>query len=387
VTLGPTEHRDGSSEVIPVRIVVAPDSFGGVAAAATAAAAIAEGWRRVRPTDTVEVLPMSDGGEGLLEVMAALEPEASRTSVEVAGADSRPRSATIHWSDAHTAVIESADICGLATVTPDRRRPMEATSYGVGQLLQFAVDAGARHIIVGLGGTATVDGGSGALNALGFRLRTADGSGVRIGAADLLGCVAIEPGWARWPRASVTLELLADVDVALGAAAAMFGPQKGLNIEQVGVVGAALDAWGSLLDATFSQAIDATTPGTGAAGGLGFALAVALGGTLHPGSRWVADRVGLPAALAAADLVITGEGRLDGTSGRGKVVGEVLELARTSGTAVALVVGQVTQEGVDAVGVAPERIVTAPVSITDPTATGAIREAGETLARRLTSVH
>jgi glycerate kinase len=370
-----------------MRIAVAPDSYGGVSSASAAASAIAEGWLRVRPSDIVDVLPLSDGGEGLLDVMAAVEPQALRTTVEVAGADSRPRLATIHWSDARTAMIESADICGLGAIGPDHRRPMEATTYGIGQILQAAVDAGARHVVVGLGGTATVDGGSGALNALGFRLRTADGSGLRIGAGDLHACVSVDDGWSRWPRGEVTLELLSDVDVALADAAPMFGPQKGLRPEQVRVVGDALEAWGVLLSATYPGPVSPITAGSGAAGGLGFGLAVALGGTFRPGARWIAERVGLPAALTEADLVITGEGRLDVTSGRGKVVGQVLELARSSGTATALVVGQVTSRGIEAVGVAPERVVTAPVSAADPTAATALRQAGETLARRLTSVH
>ncbi len=370
-----------------MRIVVAPDSYGGVSPAAAAAAAIAEGWAGVRPADEIELRPLSDGGEGLLEVMEAFEPSATRTSVEVAGAGSRPRLATIHWTDASSAIIETADVCGLATIEPDRRRPMEATSYGVGQLLQAAFDAGARRIVVGLGGTATVDGGSGALNALGFRLRTQDGSGVRIGAGDLHTCVAIEDGWSRWPRGEVILELLADVDARLEEAVPMFGPQKGLGGTQVDSVGAAMGSWGALLCATYPGPVDVTTAGTGAAGGLGFGLAVALGGSLQVGARWVAERAGLPAALADADLVITGEGRLDATSGRGKVVGHVLELARASGTAAALVVGQVSAGGIESVGVAAERVVTAPVSASDPSAAAALRRAGETLARRLTSVH
>jgi glycerate 2-kinase len=387
VRLGPTEHRDGSSEVVSVRIVVAPDGFGGVTSAAAAARAIAEGWGRARPSDVVELLPLSDGGEGLLDVVGVYEPKARRTSVEVAGADSRPRLASLHWSDAQTVVLESADVCGLATVPPDHRRPTEATTYGIGQLLQAAVDAGARRIVVGLGGTATVDGGSGALNGLGFRLRTADGAGLRIGAADLHGCVSVEDGWTRWPRGEIELEVLADVDAVLGDAVPLFGPQKGLGADQVRAIGAAVDAWGALLCTTYPGMVDVTTPGTGAAGGLGLALAVALGGQLRAGAGWVAELAGLPAALGRADLVITGEGRLDPTSARGKVVGHVLGLARASGTATALVVGQIAPGGVESVGVPAERVVTAPVSASDPAAASALRRAGETLARRLTSVH
>jgi glycerate 2-kinase len=370
-----------------VRIVVAPDSFGGFASAPDAGAAIAEGWLRVRPTDDVVVIPLSDGGEGLLDVMAGLEPSARRTSIEVAGADSRPRLATIHWSDAHTAVIESADVCGLTSIPVDLRRPSEATTYGVGQLLQAAVDAGARTIALGLGGTATVDGGSGALNGLGFRLLTSAGEGLRIGVGDLHDCATVDEGWTRWPRAAVRLELLADVDAVLAEAVPLFGPQKGLSAAQVDELGPAVEAWGALLCATYPGDVDVTTPMTGAAGGLGLALAAAAGGTLTLGAAWVAQRAGLTAAVAGADLVVSGEGRLDVTSSRGKVIGHVLGLARGSATPVALIVGQATPDAVVACGLAPDRVVLAPAAAPGPAALDALRRGGETLAHRLTSVH
>jgi glycerate 2-kinase len=370
-----------------VRIVVAPDSFGGFASAPEAGEAIATGWRSVRPADVVEVLPLSDGGEGLLDVMRVLEPAAERTSVEVAGADSRPRHATIHWSDPHTAVLESADVCGLASVAPDRRRPLEATTYGVGQLLQAAVDAGARTVVLGLGGTATVDGGSGALNGLGYRLTTADGEGLRIGAGDLHTCVAAEDGWTRWSRDAVRLELLADVDAVLAAAVASFGPQKGLTAAQVDELGPAMDSWGAVLCDAYPGAVGVATPMTGAAGGLGFALAVAAGGRLTLGAGWFAERIGLAAAVAGADLVISGEGRLDASSRGGKVVGHVLDLGRDLRTPVGLVVGQADPDVVRDLGVAPDRVVLAPASAPGPAALEALRRGGETLAVRSTSVH
>lgn len=370
-----------------MRIVVAPDSFGGFASASDAGAAIAEGWLRIRPADGIDVIPLSDGGEGLLDVMAGLEPTARRTSVEVAGADSRPRLATIHWSDAHTALIESADVCGLTSVPVDLRRPSEATTYGVGQLLQAAVDAGARSIVVGLGGTATVDGGSGALNGLGFRLLTSAGEGLRIGAGDLRDCVTVDEGWTRWSRGAVRLELLADVDAALAEAVPVFGPQKGLSAAQISELAPAVDAWGALLSATYPGDVDVTTPMTGAAGGLGLALALAAGGMLSLGAAWVAQRAGLTAAVAGADVVISGEGRLDATSRRGKVIGHVLEIARASATPAALIVGQATMDTVLACGLAEDRVVLAPAAAPGRAALDALRRGGETLARRLTSVH
>ena len=177
-------------------VLVAPDSFGGTLRAAEVAGAFRDGWREVRPGDTVATLPLSDGGEGLLDVLDALQPEAQRTSVEVAGTDTRPVEAPVLWLDEQTAVLESATICGLPG--PDLpRRPLDATSYGVGQALAHVVDAGATHVIVGLGGTGVVDGGAGALTGLGMRLRVADGSGLRVGAGDLARCTSVERGWSR----------------------------------------------------------------------------------------------------------------------------------------------------------------------------------------------
>jgi glycerate 2-kinase len=377
-----------------VRIVIAPDSFGGTASASEAGGAIAEGWSSVRPSDEVVLVPLSDGGEGLLDVMRLLEPSARRTSVEVAGADSKPRVATLHWSDERTVLLESADVCGLATIPADLRRPMEATTYGIGQLLQAAVDAGARTVRVGLGGTATVDGGSGALNGLGFRLLTDAAEGLRIGAGDLHACTAVSDGWMRWPRGDVALELLADVDAVLAEAIPLFGPQKGLSAAQVEALGPAVESWGQLLCATYAAegagehagAVDPTVPMSGAAGGLGLALAVALGGRLTLGAPWVAERAGLAAAVSSADLVISGEGRLDVTSRRGKVVGHVVDIARSTGTPAALVVGQASADAIRSVGVGEDRVVLAPASAAGPAAQDALRRGGATLARRLTSV-
>lgn len=365
-----------------MHVVVAPDGFGGTLSPTAAAAAIAAGWSDARPTDRVTVVPMSDGGEGLLDALVAAEPTATRGPVEVAGPDARPRLATLLGLADGTVVLESADICGLTLVPPELRRPLEATTYGVGQALVAAVAAGATRVVVGLGGTASLDGGSGALNGLGMRLRTADG-GLRIGAGDLAACTAVERGRAV-PLDAVELLLLHDVDLPLAAAAPRFGPQKGLDADGVARAAAALEAWAGVLGAAFPATTDPTAPGTGAAGGLGFGLASALGGRLVPGAAWVASRVGLDAAVAAADLVITGEGRLDAASGEGKVVGHVVDVARAHARPVAAVVGGVGP-GADEVVPAARREVGSVGA--DGDAASAVRAAAATLARRLTSVH
>jgi glycerate 2-kinase len=363
-----------------VKVLIAPDSFGGTLRASEVAAAFVDGWRRARPGDQVAALPLSDGGEGLIDVLAAVTPEARLEHVEVAGADTRPRDAGVLWLDATTVVIETAEICGFGGVPLSERRPLDATSYGVGQALRAVLNRGATHVIVGLGGTATVDGGSGALNGFGFRLSTADGSGLRVGAGDLATVRSITAGWSAVPE-GVTFDLLADVAVPLVDAVPRFGPQKGLTPTQVPQIAAAMAAWGELLTATFPGSVDVDAPGAGAAGGLGLALALAFGGRLVSGADWVATRVGLDAAVAGADLVVTGEGRLDATSAAGKVVAHVIASARRHGRPAAAVVGSADRGAAAALGLDPSRVLTAPASGPGEGAHAAVRTAAEALAR------
>lgn len=369
-----------------MQVLVAPDSFGGTLTAREVTEAFAAGWSDVRPDDVVRRLPLSDGGEGLLDVLTGLHPGARRSSIEVAGTDTRPVLAPVLWLDEHTAVLESATICSLPPADSPRR-PLEATSYGVGQALARVVAEGARHVVLGLGGTGVVDGGSGALNGLGMRLRTEDGSGLRVGAGDLARCTAIERGWSAWPAQDVTLELLADTDIVLRDAVPRYGPQKGVTPALTGPLSAAMAGWADVLCGAFPGSVDADTPRTGAAGGLGFALAVALGGRLVNGAGWIADRVGLDEAIGSADLVVTGEGRLDATTTTGKIVGRVLGAAQRQGRACAAVVGAVVPGTPETLGLSGTRVVTAPASGPGPAARAAVRAAARTLALRITSVH
>lgn len=366
-------------------MLVAPDSFGGTLTAAEVARAFSEGWGDVRPSDSVRTLPLSDGGEGLIDVVARLSSGARLAAVEVAGTDARPVRAPVLWLDEHTALLESATICGLPPSTAPRR-PSEATSYGVGQALEHVVERGATRVVLGLGGTGVVDGGSGALNGLGMRLVRADGSGLRVGASDLGDCSRVTRGWCSWPE-HVTLDLLADTEIVLAEAVARYGPQKGVAPGQVAPLSAAMARWERVLRSAFPGPIDGATPGTGAAGGLGFALAVALGGSLVSGSAWVAERAGLADAVAAADLVVTGEGRLDATSATGKVASRVVAAARDHGRAAAAVVGSVVPGAIEGLGLAADRVVTAPASGPGEPAVLSVREAARTLARRVSSVH
>lgn len=366
-------------------VLIAPDSFGGTLTARQVADAFVEGWLDVRGSDSVRALPLSDGGEGLIGVLRATIDAPRVTSVEVAGTDGRPVEAPVLWVDPSTALLESATICGLPPAGAPRR-PHEATSYGVGQALRLVVEQGASHVILGLGGTGVVDGGSGALNGLGMRLTVADGSGLRIGAGDLAACTAVDRGWSVWSD-DMTLELLADTEVVLAEAVPRYGPQKGVTPAQVGPLGEAMGAWSRVLLSAFPGPVDASTPMTGAAGGLGFALAVALGGRLTSGAAWVAERVGLAAAVASADLVVTGEGRLDATSATGKVVSRVVDAARAHGRATAAVVGSAMPGAAEGLGIPEDRVVIAPASGPGPAAVAAVSEAARTLAQRVTSVH
>lgn len=331
-----------------MRVVIAPDSFGGTLSSAAAAAAMAEGWRRAHPDAEVVVVPMSDGGEGLLDALLARGlPGTTVRACEVVGP--RGLATSARWLlHGDTAVIESAEACGLHLLDDDRRDPRHTTTWGVGELLEEARGAGARRILVGLGGSATVDGGTGALSGLGFRLTVADGSGLKIGGGDLPRVRGAARTWvADW--SGVEVVLLADVQDVLGVAAVTYGPQKGADEATVAHLDEGLAAWRAVAERDLGADPElATAPGSGAAGGLGYGLAAGLGARFVPGAERVADLQGLDevvdgvGAAAAADLVITGEGRLDATTAAGKVVATVARRAASVGVATAAVVGSAT---------------------------------------------
>jgi glycerate 2-kinase len=317
-----------------MRVVVAPDSFKASIGAAAAARSIAAGWRQVRPTDEVLEMPLADGGEGTAAVIAAAVPAGRWHPAEVSGpADARVLAG---WLDlpGNGAIVELAAAAGLPLMP--ELSPLTAHSFGVGELIGLAVDAGVRHVDVALGGSACTDGGSGALAALGARFLDADGRELprgggaltRLAAVDLTGLRPPPPGGIR---------CLTDVRnplLGLDGAAAVFGPQKGASSSDVAVLDAGLACLAALLGG------DPAAAGAGAAGGCAYGLAAALGAALEPGATRIAEITGLPAALAGADLVITGEGRYDATSLAGKVVGMVLAAADAAGVAVAIVAGQ-----------------------------------------------
>ena len=294
-----------------MRAVIAPDKFAGTLTAVEAADAIADGWRRTAPNDELVMVPMSDGGPGFVDVMhAVLGGELLATTVR--GAYDDPTPATL-LNVGDTVYVEAAQAVGLHLTT--RRDPMHATSAGVGEMIRQAEAAGARRIVVGLGGSATNDGGAGLLHALGA---TADVP-LDQGPAGLEGLTRITVP-APWSN----IDVATDVDnmlLGLVGATKTFGPQKGLTEEQLLVVDGRLQKLAELTDRKL-----ANEKGAGAAGGLGFALML-LGATRQSGVELVAEAVDLPTRCHRADLVITGEGAFDFSSRAGKVPYGVAQVA------------------------------------------------------------
>ena len=322
-----------------MRILIAPDGFGDTLTPGQAAAAIAAGWGAAAPNDALDLAPLSDGGPGFVEVLAAALPSASVRTLQVEGPLARPVDASF-LLDGEVAYVESAQACGLHLLTDAERDPKVTTTYGVGQLVAAAVEAGARKVVVGLGGSATNDGGAGMLAALGVARLDAAGARLPPGGAALRDVTRLEGT----PRLDgVQLVAATDVDaplLGLYGASAVFGPQKGASREDVALLDAALATWADALEAHLGRAVR-DLPGAGAAGGLGAAL-LALGAVREPGIALVERLVGLARRAARAHLVVTGEGTFDFTSLRGKVVSGVAAAAQAEAVPCLVLAGRVT---------------------------------------------
>lgn len=325
------------------RIVIAPDSFKGTLSAQDAALAIAAGWRAERPHDELVLVPQADGGEGTLDAIAQAVPEAQWRTARVSGPLGEPRDARWLLMPGDHAVIELAECCGI-TLLPRATNgslaiaPMAASSRGVGEAIAAALDAGARRVTLALGGSASTDGGLGALTALGLRLLDTDGLELEPGGGALNLLHTIDS--SALPTAPpLGMRLLTDTTAVLcgpNGAARVFAPQKGATAKQV-----------TLLDRGLARAAaiaggDAhLTPGSGAAGGTAWGFARYWGASIRSGADAIAELTRLDAALEGAGLIITGEGRFDATSRSGKVVGALAERAAAVGTPVAVIAGQV----------------------------------------------
>jgi glycerate 2-kinase len=333
--------------MIAVRVVVAPDKFKGTLTAGEAAAALAAGWRRGDPTAEVEECPVADGGEGTLEtLLAALGGRRERA--RVVGPLNDPVDADyglLETARGRIAVVEMARASGLALVPDARRDPLRATTRGTGQLLLAAARHRPRQVLVCIGGSATNDAGAGMAQALGVRLLDDRGQDLPAGGAALRGLFRIDAtGLAREVR-EVEVVVASDVDNPLTGplgASAVYGPQKGAGPEQVSLLDEALGHFAAVIHRDLG--IDVRdVPGAGAAGGLGAGLIAFLGARIRPGFEVVAEALDLDRRLEGADVAVTGEGRYDRQTERGKAPAGLLRIAREAGCRRVLIAGQIEE--------------------------------------------
>ncbi|WP_029432136.1 glycerate kinase [Blastococcus sp. URHD0036] len=323
------------------RVVVAPDSFKGSLSAAEAAAALARGLRRGAPGAEVVEHPVADGGEGTVDLV--LRQGFAPVAARVAGPLGAPVEARFAVRG-DTAVVEMAAAAGLGLLPgpPDDATARAASTAGVGELLAAALGTGVRRVVLGIGGSATTDGGSGAVAALGAQLLTARGEPLAPGGAALLDLAVLDLAGLDPRPADVELLVACDVDNPLtgpAGAAAVYGPQKGASPGTVALLDRALSRWADVVAATTGRDVR-DLAGAGAAGGLGFAAAALLGARIVPGVAFLLELTGVAGAVRGADLVVVGEGRLDAQSLRGKGPVGVAALARAAGAQVVAVAGR-----------------------------------------------
>jgi glycerate 2-kinase len=324
-----------------MKIVVAPDKFKGSLPATQVAAAIAAGLHAGLPGAEIVTIPVADGGEGTVD--AAVAAGFERVPVTAAGPAGDPVRAS-YARRGEVAVVELAGVCGLARLPAGRPAPLTASSFGAGEVLRAVLEAGARRIVLGVGGSASTDGGAGLLQALGARVLDTSGEPVRPGGAGLRDVVTLD--LTRLHRALYPADIIlaADVDNPLtgpDGAAEVYGPQKGASPAEVALLDEGLRRWAAVVAAAVGRDWS-RAPGAGAAGGVGFGALAVLGATRRPGIELVLDLTGFETALDGADLVITGEGSLDAQSLAGKTPVGVARAAARRGIGVIAVVGRST---------------------------------------------
>lgn len=308
--------------------------MGPTAVAGAMAAGVAAAW----PAAQVIMRPLSDGGNGLLEAWAD-QHGGVLEDLEVSGPLGEETPARYLVSDA--TVVESAEACGLHLVPSNRRDPLRASTRGVGELLRSAAEHDAPSVVLGLGGSGTVDGGTGMARALGWSFLDRAGRELDDGGASLVDLVSVRPPSSN-PLAGrvVALADVANPLVGRSGAARVYGPQKGAGPEAVELLDEALGRLADVLEADLGLSV-ADLPGAGAAGGLGAGAVAFLGAELVPGAEWMIEQAGLRELVSSVDVLVTGEGRFDVQSGMGKLTGQVLDVARTAGLPVVLVCGEV----------------------------------------------
>ncbi|MGX9743226.1 glycerate kinase [Pseudocitrobacter corydidari] len=341
-----------------MKIVIAPDSYKESLSALEVASAIERGFREIYPDADYHKLPVADGGEGTVEAMVAAT-QGRVVEVEVTG----PLGDTVQGfyglsGDEQSAFIEMAAASGLELVPGDKRCPLTTTSWGTGELIRHALDAGVKHIIIGLGGSATNDGGAGMAQALGVKLLTADNQAIAPGGAGLETLERIDISELDARLAECRIEVACDVTNPLTGeegASAVFGPQKGATPEMISRLDAALEHYAQCVKHCLDIDVLALEGG-GAAGGMGAALYAFCGAELRPGIEIVTDALHLDKLVADADLMITGEGRIDSQTIHGKVPVGVARVAKRYNVPVIAIggsltpdVGVVHEHGLDAV--------------------------------------
>ncbi|MFK0068803.1 glycerate kinase [Streptomyces sp. NPDC091046] len=369
------------------RVLVAADKFKGSLTAVEVARRVTAGLRRVVPDLAVAALPVADGGDGT--VAAAVAAGFERREVRVAGPLGDEVTAAYALREG-TAVVEMAEASGLQRLPEGVLAPLASSTYGSGELLRAALDAGARTIVFGVGGSATTDGGAGMLAALGARFLDGDGEPVAPGGGGLAGLASADLSGLDPRLSEVELVLASDVDNPLTGpkgAPAVYGPQKGATPDDVTALDAALAHFAKVLEGTEGvgarAAEYAASPGAGAAGGIGFG-AMLLGARFRPGIEVMLDVLGFAPALERADLVITGEGSLDEQTLHGKAPAGVAAAARAAGKEVVAVCGRLA--------LAPEVLGRAgirrayPLTDVEPDVAKCIADAGPILERVAESI-
>jgi glycerate kinase len=325
------------------RFLLSPQEFKGSLSAEEAAHAIAEGLRRAWPDGVLDIAPMADGGPGTVAAILSARDGISQKTV-VSDPLGRPVEAV--WallSDGPTAVIEMAAASGLVLLRPEELDPRRAATYGTGELLKAALDAGCRRLVVGVGGSATNDGGAGMAQALGARLLDDEGRDLPAGGAALSRLHAIDVSGLDVRLTNVRVQAATDVTNPLCGelgASRVYGPQKGASAQAVEELEAALCHYAAIVRRDLGVDIS-DLPGAGAAGGLGGGLIAFLKAEVRPGAELVAEAIGLRERMRGADIVFTGEGRLDRQTGFGKTVATVARMAKEEGRAVIALVGGV----------------------------------------------
>ena len=345
-----------------ISVLIAPDSFKGSASSREVGELIEKGVLRAMPDARVTRLQIADGGEGTLD--AVLAARGGKTvGLEVAGPLGQPVRTRYGIVDASTAVIEMAEAAGITLVTPGAEAALRASTFGVGQLVLDAVRRGARRVLVGLGGSATSDGGAGLARALGARLLDARGREVPAGIAGLKELASVDLSGMAPELRGVEFVALTDVTNPLcgeAGAVRVYGPQKGIPAEMLGECDAWLGRYAALLAEAVSKDC-AQVPGAGAAGGLGFGLAALCEARIERGIEYVLDEIRIDEALEAVDLVITGEGRMDAQSAFGKAPVGVARRAKALGIPVVAVVGSRTEDLGDVYQAGIDLVVPAPI--------------------------